>query len=44
MTDDELGAEGAGEPPDDLEAPAAALGDVTGGKGCATPTIGERTR
>jgi hypothetical protein len=40
MTDDDRNDELAAEPVEDLEAPAAALGDVAGGKGndCATPT------
>jgi hypothetical protein len=37
MTDDERNDELAAEPIEDLEAPAAAQGDVAGGN-CATPT------
>jgi hypothetical protein len=41
MSDEELGAEGAGESIEDLEAPAAAQDDVAGGvTKCATPTCG----
>ena len=41
MSDEELGAEGAGEAIEDLEAPAAAQDDVAGGvTKCATPTCG----
>ena len=41
MSDEELGAEGAGESIEDLEAPAAAQDDVAGGSiKCATPTCG----
>jgi hypothetical protein len=44
MTDDERRAEGLEEPIEDLEAPAAAQGDVAGGN-CATPTcLGTRIR
>jgi len=38
MTNAERHTEGTGEAIEDLEAPAAALGDVTGGVACAKPT------
>jgi hypothetical protein len=40
MTDDERNREGSEESIEDLEAPAAAQGDVTGGKLCGPKSCG----
>jgi hypothetical protein len=39
MTDDEPKQEGAEEPVEDLEAPAAVWADVAGGIACRLPTV-----